>query len=426
MPKLHFVRVLYGLGVWGYGVALRLAAALGHAKARAWCQGRKAQPPLLPAPAPGTLRVWMHCASRGEFEQGRPVLEELQRRMPGLEVVLTVFSPSGWGALERHPALWRGYLPLDHERRAQALISALKPHLAIWVKYELWLRTLGCLRAAGVPTVLVAAHVQPVRGMAWWLMRRAYPLFHQVFVQTAESVTHLQHMHASTPSVHVCGDTRADRVLKAAAEAQPVPFIDVWVNGHPCLVVGSAWPPDVRLCLAAAAVCKNWRVIVVPHEVSPRAVAQVLGLVRKQGLRAWCWSSQQPQPDAQVLVLDAVGLLMRLYRHATLVWVGGGYGAGIHNTLEPAAWGRRVLFGTRHQRFQEAGALIQAGAAASYKPDPAALVQEMKAAEAGDPAWLNAGQQARLYVERQAGAAACIANHMARLGLLPGAHPPYL
>ncbi|MBX2973485.1 MAG: 3-deoxy-D-manno-octulosonic acid transferase [Flavobacteriales bacterium] len=359
--------LLTSLGTALYHTGIRLAAPFVP-KARAWVEGRKGMWGRLEAKRAGLQGcLWMHCASVGEFEQGLPVLEAIKRERPALPVLVTFFSPSGYEARKTHPlATHVEYLPPDTAANAARLQALLKPCAAIFIKYEFWYRHLHALKEARVPTFLVSAIFRPSQPFFAWYggaHRAMLGCFTQLFVQDEGSRALLAGI--GVHNVIVSGDTRFDRVLEIVGRNEELPVAQAFrsTSAAPVLVAGSTWPDDERTLFAALAHFPQLRMMVAPHELTAPHL-QAVASEAPAPLARW---SGEATADARTLLVDRMGLLSRLYRYADITYVGGGFGSGIHNTLEAAAWGRPVIFGPNHARFAEAAGLIEAGAGFSVK-----------------------------------------------------------
>ncbi len=313
--------------------------------------------------------IWMHCASLGEFEQGRPLLEALRSQYPTYRILLTFFSPSGYEVQKNYKgADWVCYMPLDGPRTAKRFLSITHPELVIFVKYELWFFYLKKIFYQKIPLLLVSALFREDMNFFKWyggLSRKMLIRFQHLFVQNESSLQLLKkiglHLNSS-----VAGDTRFDRVITIAEQAQPIEGIEAFKSDQPLLVAGSTWPEDERAIQEALAdpQLRSLKLIVAPHEISTQHIAQLKELFPS----AVCYSNwKKERTTARVLIMDNYGMLSRLYRYATVAYIGGGlHRPGIHNTLEAAVYSVPVLFGPQHKKHAEAVALIKAGGAFSF------------------------------------------------------------
>ena len=409
--------LLIGLGTALYHTGIRLAAPFVP-KARAWVDGRKDLWQRLEAKSAQLQGcLWMHCASVGEFEQGRPVLEAIVREHPGLPVLITFFSPSGYEARKNFPlATHVEYLPPDSAANAERLLNLVRPKAAIFIKYEFWYRHLHALKEAKIPTYLVSAIFRPSQPFFTWYgtaHRAMLRCFDQLFVQDEASRELLARIDVR--NVNVSGDTRFDRVSQIVAQDEDLPVAAAFrgTNGAPVIVAGSTWPDDER-ALVQALSTSSARCMVVPHEITQAH----LETIEKQFPRPVAkWSDDMLTTATRTLLVDRMGYLSRLYKYADIAYVGGGFGSGIHNTLEAAAWGRPVIFGPNHARFAEAQGLIDAGAGFSISTaDELRKVLQHLLSDNG--ALKCASEAARNYVAERTGAtqrvSAAILERLAR------------
>ncbi|WP_151088710.1 3-deoxy-D-manno-octulosonic acid transferase [Hymenobacter baengnokdamensis] len=362
------MRFLYSLGLSLYALLLRLVAPFVP-KAAAWVAGRagllaRVEQALAGDAAP---RLWVHCASLGEFEQGRPLIEGLRQQYPGHKIVLTFFSPSGYEVRKSWPgADYVFYLPLDTAGNARRFVAAVQPRLAVFVKYEFWYFFLRELRAQGIPAVVVAAIFRPQQPFfrPWGgFFRQILGQLTHIFTQNEASADLLRGIGLTR--VSVAGDTRFDTVAATAlAPARPLPLAEAFVaDGAPVLVAGSVWPEDLpALAPLLRKHARTMRFIVAPHEVSEAHLQEIEAAMPGLTLR---YSRAVPGTvaEARLLLIDNVGMLSQLYRFGQFAYIGGAFGAGLHNTLEAAAFGLPVYFGPRYARFQEAVELVQLGCA---------------------------------------------------------------
>lgn len=403
---LLLMPLLIGLGTALYHLGIRVAAAFVP-KARQWVDGRKGSWERLEAKSvqlQGCL--WMHCASVGEFEQGRPVLEAIKKERPDLPVLLTFFSPSGYEARKNFPlATHVEYLPPDSAANADRLLKLVRPKAAIFIKYEFWYEHLAALKRTRVPTFLVSAIFRPSQPFFRWYgaaHRVMLGCFAHVFVQEDASRDLLKGIGAE--HVTVSGDTRFDRVMAIVNANEEVPVTRAFREASDGLVIvcGSTWPQDdAKLAVALGDQKKPLSVIIAPHEMTE---AQSDRIARDFPQRTARWSTWgTSEAPTRTLLVDRMGLLSKLYKYADITYVGGGFGTGIHNTLEAAAWGKPVIFGPNYQRFAEAHGLIEAGAGFSVK-DAEELGSVLQRFTSDPVAVRTASEAASRYVLEQTGA----------------------
>ncbi|PZF72510.1 3-deoxy-D-manno-octulosonic acid transferase [Taibaiella soli] len=406
--------VLYWLGINLYLLVLRIAA-LFHPKAKLFVKGRKG---LLPQIKYALInerrpRIWMHCASLGEFEQGRPVLEQLRKDYPQFAFVLTFFSPSGYEVRKNYEgADYVFYLPTDSARNARLFLEYVQPKLCLFVKYDFWYYFLSAIGNRDIPLLLVSAIFRDNQGFFKWygqLQRRMLFAFTHIFVQNSASQRLLQKI--GYDSVTVSGDTRFDRVIEALDQpVKDLPKIRAFCNQHKILVAGSTWPDDERLLHKAfAQLPENWKLILVPHEVHE---AHIYDLEKLWGDVAGKWSDETDWANKRVVIIDTVGLLLQLYRCGDIAWIGGGFGkAGVHNVLEPAVYGMPCLYGPVYHQFLEAIALVACGGGFEIE-SPEQLVNCIRYWETEPDAYTNASKAAAQYVKENAGATQKITSYL--------------
>ncbi len=414
---------LYDLVIRLYRTAIRLAAPF-HEKAGQWRSGRRRLKQQLVAlstfrQTDGRSWIWIHCASLGEFEQGRPLLEALRTERPEYRLLLTFFSPSGYRVRHREPLADQVlYLPPDTPAWAARFVAAVQPVLAVFIKYELWYHHLSALRSAGIPAILAAAVFRPEQiyfRRYGALHRHMLGMFRHLLVQDEASAGLLATLRLPATSVAVCGDPRVDRVIGRAEEAYSVPAVEAFCSTAPVLVAGSTWPRDEALleALLTHPAFRGWKFILAPHEPSPAHLSGLEHRLRAiPHLRYLSTVTAPPPPDARVLLIDRIGLLSRLYSHATVAYIGGGFGRGIHNTLEAAVYGCPLLFGPSYRAFPEAVALINNGSARCVRNRQELVDALLHFAEPQTQA--AAGQAAARYIRQTAGATSAILQHLYR------------
>ncbi|MCC8035790.1 MAG: 3-deoxy-D-manno-octulosonic acid transferase [Rikenellaceae bacterium] len=357
----------YNIGIFLYGFAIRLAAHF-NGKAAQWVSGRRDMfPGLAAAFSKGDKVIWMHCASLGEFEQGRPVLERLRSLYPQRKILLTFFSPSGYNIRKDYPgadAVF--YLPLDTPRNVRRFLDAVDCQVAIFVKYEFWLNYLRELGRRNIRTYIVSAifrensvFFRPYGG----IFRRGLASFDTIFVQNVTSRELLAGI--GIDNVIVSGDTRFDRVAAIPDTASALPLAARFAAGSKVLVAGSTWPRDEELILEFMSAYPDVKVILAPHEPDSTRIGQMINDPALGAVRFTAGEDQPGVDSAKLLIIDTIGLLSALYRYGKYAYIGGGFGAGIHNTLEAAVFGLPVAFGPNYGKFREARQLIELGAARS-------------------------------------------------------------
>jgi 3-deoxy-D-manno-octulosonic-acid transferase len=361
------VLVIYSFLLKAYSFAA-WAIAPWNPKAGKWIRGRKGLMDAIRKGMSGDDRpvVWMHCASLGEFEQGRPLLERIRKEYPRQRILLTFFSPSGYEVRKDHDGVdVVAYLPMDSPANAPAFLDAVKPVLAIFVKYEFWHYYLEALRHQQVPTLLVSAifrKSQPffkTYGSFWRNMLSSY---NHIFLQDEASLALLRGIgqgdHAS-----VSGDTRFDRVIEIASRGGELPLLAEFCKGHPVVVAGSTWIEDEETLAHYANSHADIRFVIVPHEPGPPQVKDILRRFSDTVLYS-SLNAGRSMAEARVLVIDGVGLLARAYRYATVTYVGGGFGGdGVHNVLEAGVYDKPVVMGPVYEKFREAVDLVECGGA---------------------------------------------------------------
>lgn len=415
---------MYTLGIRIFVAFLHLAARV-HPKARLWVNGRRHWRQMLRQqwrPAPADRVLWVHAASLGEFEQGRPLIEAFRAAFPDWKIALTFFSPSGYLIRKNYPgADWVGYLPADTPENARDFLELLRPDLAVFVKYEFWANYLFALRNRNTPTLLISALFRPNQPFFRWyggFWRQALACFTHIFVQNENSLR-LLHRHGY-PNTSLAGDTRIDRVLALPASAPENPIAAAFAHRKEgfTLVAGSTWPADeaALIPLLTNPAFAAWRLILAPHEPSENHVQILEKRLRDAdpNLAVLRYSQASPEraPAARVLIIDNIGLLNGLYRYGYAAFIGGGFGRAIHNTLEPAAFGLPVLFGPRFEKFEEARQMADSGGA--FPCDSAEKICAVLKKLENPEEQMKASAAARQYLQENKGATEKILSFIAR------------
>ncbi len=399
---------LYNSGISLYRMGAKLVS-LRNRKAALMLDGQsRTFAHLAESLEPGRRYVWMHVASLGEFEQGRPLLEKLRREHPELGIVLTFFSPSGYEVRKNYPgADIICYLPFDTPGNARRWVETLRPVAAIFVKYEFWGNYLTALKRAGVPTYLISAIFRPGQSFfRWWggMFRDMLGCFDRLFVQDEASRRLLEGIGVT--NVEVAGDTRFDRVTDIMRSTRSIAGMDSFAAGRKCIVFGSSWEADEQLYIPWLRQHTDVCSIIAPHEFdSARLEALVKNLTVTPG-DTMLLSQYEKHPDAKGLrciIVDSFGKLSSLYRYGDVAYIGGGFGHGIHNINEAAVYGIPVVFGPRHAKFKEATDLIDCGGGFEVT-DRDTLQEKFDRLVTDDEALARAGKAAGDYIARSIGA----------------------
>lgn len=355
--------LLYNSLIRLYVLAIRLAS-LRSKKAKEWLRGRKDLYSELQNSIKENDRViWMHCSSAGEFEQGKPIISGLKQQYPTHKIVVSFFSPSGYQVAKKTGvADYITYLPVDTRANAKKFIKALHPELIIFVKYEFWFHHLSEAAFRHIPLLLVSAVFRKDQAFFKWygqFYRKVLLLFRHLFVQDKSSFQLLKEHNITHCSIS--GDTRFDRVREIAENFSGLPVIESFAGNDKVVVAGSTWKDDEKM-LAGYMPAK---LILAPHEINEGHISQLEELF-SNSVRYSNWEKRTGKE--KVLIIDNVGMLSRLYKYATLTYVGGGFTRdGIHNILEAAVYGKAVVFGPNYQKYREAKELITSGGAFSVR-----------------------------------------------------------
>ena len=360
--------LFYNLSIRLYVLLVRIAAFF-NPKAKQWVVGRKNLFGKLEEAVKGEENiVWFHSASLGEFEQGRPVIESFKEKYPQYKIMLTFFSPSGYEVRKNYEgADFIFYLPPDFAGNAKRFMDIVQPKMAFFIKYEFWHHYLKELKKRNVPTYIFSTIFRPDQ-----LFFKSYGGFHRkmltafthLFVQNQESVDLLNNIGFANTTL--TGDTRFDRVYTIATGSKTLPQVEGFSQGREVLIAGSTWPKDEEHIIKYLNETTNsYKYIIAAHEVEEDHINNITSKIQKSWVR-YTKATKEEIDAAEVLVIDCIGVLSSLYRYGTVSYIGGGFGRGIHNTLEAATFGLPVIFGPNYHKFQEAKDLIEIGAAKSY------------------------------------------------------------
>ena len=352
------MQVLYTLGIWFYSLGIRIAS-LFNEKALQWVKGRlNIFNELEKVFATGERPVWIHCASLGEYEQAKPLIQKIKAEQPDTRILTTFFSPSGYTqGIKDNISDDVFYMPTDLPENAFRFLRIVKPKVAIFVKYEFWYNFMHQLHRNKIPFYYVSAIFRGSQHFfKWygkWFVRRLKEASH-LFVQTDSSKALLESV--GIMQVTVCGDTRFDRVKAVAAQAQPFPFMESFRNGKKIIVAGSTWEPDEQLLAQLLQKFPEYKLVVAPHEII--RTPEVKRTFSAYKTAQYSTLNEAELPECNVLIIDTIGILSRLYQYSYVSFIGGAFKTGLHNILEAAVYGKPLFFGPHYDHFNEAVNLV--------------------------------------------------------------------
>lgn len=353
------MKYLYNLGILIYVLAARLLSPFSL-KAKLWTRGRENWESLLRERiSHDNTNIWIHCASLGEFEQGRPLIEAIKKAKPDYKIILTFFSPSGYEIRKNYSiADYVCYLPADTPANAARFVSLINPAAVIFVKYEFWNNYTSILGKNGVPLYLISGIFRADQHFFKWhgsFFRKMLFRFSHIFVQDKQSMDLLTGI--GVESVSVAGDTRFDRVIQITDSAKSIQQIELFRGSEKLFLAGSSWRQDEEIIAGYInAHLNNMKWIFAPHEIDKENIDRLEKLFSTGVVRFSEFTEKSA--GARILIIDNIGMLSSAYRYAYIAAVGGGFGKGIHNVLEAACWGIPVVFGPNHKKFREAVELI--------------------------------------------------------------------
>ena len=407
------MKPLYNLGISAYRLAARIVSPW-NPKAQRMVQGQNRTIEYLKSKldAEGGY-VWIHTASLGEFEQGRPLIEKIREQHPDAKILLSFFSPSGYEVRKTYDKVNAVcYLPMDTPRRVKAFLDVVRPRMAIFVKYEFWGNYLEQLHSRAVPTYIISSifRSSQIFFKPWGgTFRKMLRCFTQLYVQNDESRRLLHGI--GIDNVTVCGDTRLDRVLQIKSQAREFPVIAQMVSGcDKVLVMGSSWQPDEDIIIPYFNNHAEMKLIIAPHEFDESRLAALMARIKRPVAR-YTQLEGVDVANLDCLIIDCFGILSSLYRYGAIAYVGGGFGSGIHNVPEAAVYGLPVIFGPRHEKFKEAVELNACGG--GFAISDAHQCHEVLDKLLSDPAALQAaGAAASDYIKSHTGATEQIYNDL--------------
>lgn len=362
------MKQLYKTGIFLFSIAARFSS-LFNEKAKQFVRGRKTWKADLKSQVEKEAKyIWFHCASLGEFEQGRPVMEEIKAQFPEYKIALTFFSPSGFEIRKNYEgADVISYLPLDTKQNARTFVDILKPEKVFFIKYEFWYFFIDELKKREIPLYIVSAIFREnqtfFKNTLWgrWYRKTLFK-FEHFFVQNETSANLLKNIGLS--NISVAGDTRFDRVAAIAKAAKKIPAVEKFKGNSRLFIAGSTWKPDEELLIEFINQNEQVKFIIAPHEVSDVNVNRIQELLKKPAVLMSNIANSEID-RSQVLIIDSIGLLSSLYQYGSVAYIGGGFGVGIHNILEAATFGMPIVFGPNYKKFKEAVDLISGGGAFS-------------------------------------------------------------
>ncbi|NOZ46289.1 MAG: 3-deoxy-D-manno-octulosonic acid transferase [Chlorobi bacterium] len=351
-----------------YSILLRiyycliLIFSLFNKKAKLWINGRKKL--LLKIKTsinPNTEKVWFHCASLGEFEQGRPIIEKFKTEYPNVEIVLTFFSPSGYEIQKNYKqADYIFYLPFDFSKNAKQFVEIIQPKFAAFIKYEFWFNYLNQLNNKNIPVFLISGIFRKNQVFFKWYggwYRKFLKKFTFLFVQNEISNYLLKSI--GVENTMISGDTRFDRVLSIVNNKQHFKEVEQFTNKQTVLIAGSTWEQDESLIAELINTStKPFKTIIAPHEINPKKIDVLREKIKRKSV-LYSELKNADNQNFEVLIIDCIGILSQLYQYADIAYIGGGFGKGIHNILEAATFGMPIIFGPNYKKFQEAKDLIK-------------------------------------------------------------------
>ena len=358
--------------LWGIAIA-----SLFNEKVRKMWRGeREAFRILKQKVDPNAKYIWFHAASLGEFEQGRPLMERIRKDYPQYKILLTFYSPSGYEVRKNYEgADIICYMPVDTRLNAIRFLRLVRPVMAFFIKYEFWSNFLHILKHRNIPTYSVSSIFREDQVFFKWYGRNyagVLKCFTRFFVQNEESKRLLEGIGIT--AVDVVGDTRFDRVLQIKEAAKQLPICEAFRTGvassqsanvphtdFKVFVAGSSWPPDENIFIPFFNEHKDWRLLIAPHVIAEEHLKLILSLIKGKKVVRYTQTTPEEAAEADVLIIDCFGLLSSMYNYGDVAYIGGGFGVGIHNTLEAAVWNMPVIFGPNNKKFQEAQGLLKSG-----------------------------------------------------------------
>ena len=355
--------MIYNIVIYFVLWSIAIASLFNKKVRKMWRGEREAFKVLKQKVDPNAKYIWFHAASLGEFEQGRPLMERIRKEHPQYKILLTFYSPSGYEVRKNYEgADIICYMPVDTRLNAIRFLRLVRPVMAFFIKYEFWSNFLHILKHRNIPTYSVSSIFREDQVFFKWYGKSyagVLKCFTRFFVQNEESKRLLESI--GIKDVDVVGDTRFDRVLQIKEAAKQLPICEAFQKDYHVFVAGSSWPPDEDIFLRFFNAHKEWRLIIAPHVIGEDHLKQILSKIEGKKVVRYTQTSVDEAAGADVLIIDCFGLLSSMYHYGDVAYVGGGFGVGIHNTLEAAVWDMPVIFGPNNKKFQEAQGLLKSG-----------------------------------------------------------------
>ena len=368
--------MIYNIVIYFVLFGIAVASLFNEKVRKMWRGEREAFKILKQKVDPDARYVWFHAASLGEFEQGRPLMERIRKEHPQYKILLTFYSPSGYEVRKNYEgADIICYMPVDTRLNAIRFLRLVRPVMAFFIKYEFWSNFLHILKHRGVPTYSVSSIFREDQVFFKWYGKsyaNVLRCFTRFFVQNEESKRLLESIGIT--DVDVVGDTRFDRVLQIKEAAKQLPICEAFRKGtvsasaealpkedYKVFVAGSSWPLDEEIFIRFFNEHKDWRLLIAPHVIAEEHLKLILSLIKSKRVVRYTQTTPEEAAEADVLIIDCFGLLSCMYNYGDVAYVGGGFGVGIHNTLEAAVWNMPVIFGPNNKKFQEAQGLLKSG-----------------------------------------------------------------
>lgn len=358
---------MYKISIYVYYIAIYIASVFRHKKAVQWINGRKNLFSEIEKKVKTSHPLaWFHCASLGEFEQGRPLMEEFRKQYPTYKILLTFFSPSGYEVRKNYNgADYIFYLPIDTPANAKHFLALTNPTLVFFIKYEFWFNYIKQIKKNAIPFFVISSNFRKSQHYFKWYgfwFRKQLKGVSRFFVQNNNSLQLLNNIHIT--NVTVSGDTRFDRVMALAQNTMKLPLIEKFCDGKDIFIAGSTWEPDEDILIKLINSEKTkYKFIIAPHMVDKPHIASLVEKIKKGHVVLYSEADLDNVLYAKVLIIDCIGILSNLYRYGKIAYIGGGFGSGIHNILEAATYGMPVIFGPKYHKFIEAVELIEKGGA---------------------------------------------------------------